>query len=60
MNLLDTLRTLLRMGDRRVRTKLGLGDRRRSLDVCEQEAREELERLAWIKWTGERKPVDPV
>lgn len=65
MNFLDTLRRLLGFGDRRLRPKLGLPEgrrsgenRRRSPEETEREALDELERLAWIKWKGERKAED--
>lgn len=45
------LRALLRLGERRKRTQLGLGDRRNQADA-EERAKAELERLAWIKWKG--------
>ena len=57
MKLLDTLRLLLGIGDRRLRAKLGLGDRRAPREIREQQAREQLEALAYVKYRGRRLPL---
>jgi hypothetical protein len=61
MNLYDRIRVLLGIGNRRDILKVGdrrKDARRRPKDVCEAEARGELDDLAWIKWKGERNPIE--
>jgi hypothetical protein len=55
---LNRLRTLFGWCDRRIRSRLGLGDRRRPREEAEAAARRELEDLAWAKWRGARKPIE--
>lgn len=66
MNGLNALRTLLGIGCRRVRNALGLGDRRKTrtdipdrrlpADLASERAREELRRLADIRFKGPKAP----